>query len=81
MDCPRIPHAAVVSRGHADPDMRGLYLRLDSEGFPQWTRDPEAATVFESMREATRAAVHLPADLHAYGLPWQAEVLIGQSLH
>jgi hypothetical protein len=81
MDFYRIPQAAVVSRGVARPDMTGRYLQLDSQGSPQWTHDPEAATVFESMREAMRAATRLPAALRAYGLPLRAEVSIGQSLH
>jgi hypothetical protein len=71
----RVPQAAVVSRGDARPGMSGRYLQLTGSEAPRWTDDPQAATAFESMREATRAATHLPAALRAYGLPRHAEVL------
>jgi hypothetical protein len=69
-----IPHAAVVSRRGLDPKAPGLYLQLSTEGPPRWTRDPEAATAFESMREASRAAARLPAALCAYSMPREVEL-------
>jgi hypothetical protein len=63
------PQPALVShplerRGEADE-----YLILGPEGAAGWTVDPSVATTFESMREAMRAAIHLPSALRAYGLP------------
>jgi hypothetical protein len=76
-----IPHAAIVARRRLDPGSPGQYLQLSSECPPRWTSDPAAATAFESMREAARAAARLPAVVCAYGLPRDAEVLMGRDLH
>jgi hypothetical protein len=65
------PHLAVVlksARGGAE------YLRLESSGVPRWVRDPGSATAFASMRDAARAAVHLPSSLRAFGLPLEVEL-------
>jgi hypothetical protein len=75
------PHAAIVSRQSAYPKPGELFLRLDARGAPVWTDDPGAATAFESMREAARAALRLPAALRAYGLPFHIDIPDGQSLH
>jgi hypothetical protein len=77
----RMPQAAVVSRGDAGPDMPRRYLQLTEAAAPRWTDDLQAATAFESMREATRAATRLPAALRAFGLPRRAEVFGNQDLH
>ena len=66
--------AAVVSKpafGRTDPSQ---YLKVDQEGRSAWVTDPLAATVFPSMRDATRMAVRLPSGLRAYGLPLEVEV-------
>ncbi len=63
------PHPALVSRAEARPGVAPSYLRLTPSGEADWTADPEAATAFESMREAARAALRLPAAMRAYGLP------------
>ena len=70
-----IAHAALVARRQSDPNAPGQYLQLSTESPPRWTNDPEAATSFESMREAARAAARLPAAICAYGLPREAELL------
>jgi hypothetical protein len=62
------PTGAVVSRvdpiAHID---RYLHL-MDGGGF-EWVVDPEEATPFASMREATRMALRLPAGQRAFGVP------------
>jgi hypothetical protein len=70
-----IAHAALVARRQLDPRAQGQYLQLSTESPPRWTTDPEAATAFESMREAARAAARLPAAICAYGLPREAELM------
>ena len=68
-------HPAVVAR--TDLASRAeTYLLVMPAGGPTWTRDPEAATAFSSMREATRAAMRLPASERAYGLPREAELAV-----
>ena len=60
--------AVVIRPGQRayDPDQ---YLRLAPGASPGWTTNPAAATSFESMREATRAALHLPSALRAFSIP------------
>jgi hypothetical protein len=65
---------ALVSRPQgraAEPDQ---YLMLTSQGDARWTDDPMSATAFPSMREAMRAAAHLPGSLRAFGLPLATEL-------
>ena len=72
---------ALVSKppgGHADPD---LYLKLGADGAAQWTSDAETATIFDSMREATRAALRLPSGLRAFSLPRGGEILAHRAVH
>jgi len=72
---------ALVSKppsGLAAPD---LYLRVDTDGDVQWTADAEAATTFDSMREATRAALRLPSGLRAFSVPRGGEILAHRALH
>jgi hypothetical protein len=45
------------------------FLLLTAAGQPLWTHDPAAATAFPSLREATGAALRLPAGQRAFGLP------------
>ena len=52
----------------------GKYLVVTPFGQVVWTDDPASATAFESMREAARAALRLPASLKAFGLPRDPEL-------
>lgn len=63
-----LPSIAVVSRPPERPGAPELYLRVTPHGL-QWTADAEEATTFETLREATRAALRLPCGLRAFGLP------------
>jgi hypothetical protein len=51
---------------HAD-----RFLHVTETGIFQWAQDPSSATVFPSMREATRMAMRLPAGDRAFGVPAQ----------
>jgi hypothetical protein len=64
---------ALVTRP-CDRDDAARYLLVAPEGGPRWVHDPEQATAFASMREATRMALRLPAALRAFGLPRGPEV-------
>jgi hypothetical protein len=77
----QVSHAAIVSRSDPSPGRLGPYLQLTAAGDPHWTENLEAATAFDSMREAMRAATRLPSALRAYGLPRHAELLAAQYLH
>jgi len=70
---------AVVAK--TDP-MRetARYLLVMPAGRAIWVADPQMATAFASMREATRVATRLPACQRAYGLPREAELAV-HSLH
>lgn len=65
---------AVVSRSPLRPTDPEQYLQL-LDGAPRWTQDPNAATRFASLREATREALRLPAGVRAFGVP------LGERLH
>lgn len=71
-------HTAVVSRPQMRPSDEATYLLLTPQGQPAWTHDPESATAFASMREATRAAMRLPASLRAFGLLRDVEVALSK---
>jgi hypothetical protein len=62
------PAGAIVSKidpiAHVD-----RYLHVTEAGGFEWVVDPQAATPFASMREATRMAVRLPASQRAFGVP------------
>jgi hypothetical protein len=60
---------AVVSKG-----VGGGYLRLEPSGVTSWVEDPALATTFESMRDATRMALRLPAGMRAFGMLLQIEL-------
>ena len=74
-------HPAIVSRRDTNANAQGRYLQLTAGGGAKWIDDPAAATAFDSMREALRAAVRLPAALRAYGVPRHAELMVGSELH
>jgi len=65
-------HLAVVARTDPVRDAE-RYLLVSPAGPAVWVEDPEAATPFASLREATRMAMRLPARDRAYGLPVDAE--------
>lgn len=69
------PPPAVVTR-YAGQGAAPRYLQLTPLGASVWIDDPEAATAFASMREATRFASRLPASLRAFGLPRGPEVAL-----
>jgi hypothetical protein len=66
-------HPAIVARTDTARDAE-RYLLVMPAGRAVWIEDPQAATAFTSMREATRAAMRLPACERAYGLPREAEL-------
>jgi hypothetical protein len=76
-----VSHAALVARRQLAPGAPGQYLQLSTECPPRWTSDPEAATAFESMREAARAAARLPAAVCAYGMPRDVELMASRDLN
>ena len=73
--------AALVCRAPVGPSGQDQYLRLTPEGLPSWTESLETATAFESMREATRAALRLPGALRAFGLPAPLEATRPPTIH
>lgn len=61
--------SAVVARiSVADP----VFLMIAPNGEHDWVREPERATPFPNVREATRHATRLPASLRAFGLQRRA---------
>lgn len=60
---------ALVSPASATPVDPGLYLRLQASAPAAWIEDPASATTFDSMREATRAALRLPGAFRAFAVP------------
>ena len=72
---------AVVTRPLRRPHDPDEYLRLTPKGAVVWTTDPTEATAFESMREAMRAAAHLPASLRAFSLPLGSEIELHRQTH
>ena len=70
-------HPAVVARTDLAAQAE-RYLVVLPAGPSRWVNDPEAATAFPSMREATRMAMRLPAIHRAYGLPREAELAVRQ---
>ncbi len=69
----RASHPALVSRAPSSSTSSSqgdaLYLVLAPDSQPGWTPEPAAATAFETMREAARAALRLPAALRAFSVP------------
>ncbi|WP_293678660.1 hypothetical protein [uncultured Phenylobacterium sp.] len=70
-----VPHPAIVARTDPGRDAERYLLEMPA-GSLRWIEDPEAATAFASMREATRMAMRLPAAQRAYGLPRDAELAV-----
>ena len=62
-------HAAVVAR----TSPQGMqYLVLDAKGRDDWNMSSASAAKYETLREATRAALRLPSGLKAFALPAEA---------
>ena len=57
--------AAVVAR----TSPQGMEYLVRDTGRAEWATAAQAAARFETLREATRAALRLPSALRAYGLP------------
>lgn len=72
---------AVVTRSSGKPVDSGQYLSVVEGGLPVWTEDLASATAFDSMREATRAALRLPGSIRAFALPLKVERTTRASLH
>jgi hypothetical protein len=72
---------AVVCRAPGFRETQDQYLRLAEDGTPRWVSDPAAATAFDSMREAARMALRLPAAIKAFGLPRIPEIAVHGGLH
>ena len=68
-------HPAVVARTDSTLDTE-RYLLVMPAGRAIWVEDPDFATAFASMREATRVATRLPACQRAYGLPCEAKLVV-----
>ena len=60
---------ALVTRAALRPRDPDQFLQMSADGAARWTTDPTSATAFKSMREATRAALHLPGGLRAFSVP------------
>jgi hypothetical protein len=63
------PQSALVARADPAVGLAERYLRFGPEGHAAWIEDPDSATPFTSLREATRAAMRLPAEMRAFGVP------------
>ena len=57
--------AAVVAR----TSPQGMEYLVKDRGRAEWASVAHAAARFETLREATRAALRLPSALRAYALP------------
>jgi len=69
------PVSALVARTNLDADAEH-YLLVTPAGRTVWVEDPQTATSFTSMREATRMAMRLPSGLRAFGLPLETELAV-----
>jgi hypothetical protein len=58
-------YAAVVAR----TSPQGMEYLVRETGRTEWAPVAQAAARFETLREATRAALRLPSALRAYALP------------
>lgn len=63
----------VATNPSGDAD-KARYLLIPSDAAPRWVSDPEQATAFVSMREATRMALRLPATLRPFGMLRDIEI-------
>lgn len=57
--------AAVVAR----TSPQGLEYLVQNTGRPEWAVSAQTAARFQTLRDATRAAMRLPGALRAYALP------------
>lgn len=57
--------AAVVARTR----LNGLEYLVRTTGTAEWVVNEQVAAKFESVRDATRAAMRLPSVLRAFALP------------
>ena len=76
-----IQQTSVVSRATGAANFGDRYLVLAESGRFEWTADPRQATAFDSMREAARMALRLPATLRAFGLLRDIEVDAHRTVH
>ena len=60
---------AVVARTRLD---RLEYL-TETKGTAEWAVNEQVAAKFETLREATRAAMRLPSTLRAFAMPAELE--------
>ena len=58
-------NAAVVARTRRN----GLEYLVQTTGTTEWAVNAQLAARFETVREATRAAMRLPSSLRAFALP------------
>ena len=58
-------NAAVVARTR----LNGLEYLVQTTGAAEWAVNAQLAARFETVREATRAAMRLPSSLRAFALP------------
>ena len=56
---------AVVARTR----LEGLEYLVDTKGAAEWAVNEQVAAKFETLREATRAAMRLPSTLRAFAMP------------
>jgi hypothetical protein len=56
---------AVVARTR----LNGLEYLVENKGTAEWAVNEQVAARFETLREATRAAMRLPSALRAFALP------------
>lgn len=70
--------AALVTKAAVDPQRSNRYLLVTPEGRFAWVDDPDLATAFASMREATRMAMRLPSTERAFGLPRDPELALAR---
>lgn len=78
---PKSSRPALVCRTPGGALARDQYLQVSDQGLFLWTDAIEAATAFESMREATRAALRLPGSFRAFGLPLPSNADVGRTIH
>jgi hypothetical protein len=56
---------AVVARTR----LEGLEYLVETKGVAEWAVNEQVAAKFETLREATRAAMRLPSGLRAFAMP------------
>lgn len=57
--------AAVVARNR----LNGLEYLVQTKGAAEWAVNEQVAAKFDTLREATRAAMRLPSTLRAFAMP------------